>query len=138
VDTLSPDGVVEEFQERWRGSDLPNNMPEPMVIANGPVVELTLIAVYQRHQGNGYATRALQMLTTLCDENGITIGLVARQMDEASLSSYMPGCPATLSSEQLLIVAWYKRHGFVETTFPGDDTRTMERRPRTLRASTMT
>lgn len=31
-------------------------------------------------------------------------------------------------NEQL--VAWYKRHGFVETTSPGDDTRTMVRKPR--------
>lgn len=70
VGTLSPDGVVEEFQERWRTSDLRDKMPEPMVVANGPVVELTLIAVRGGHQRKGYATRTLEMLTTLCDENG--------------------------------------------------------------------
>lgn len=69
-------------------------MHEPMVVANGSVVELTLIAVYRRHQRKGYAARALEMLTTLCDENGITIRLVARQMNDSSLSSFAPGCPA--------------------------------------------
>jgi ribosomal protein S18 acetylase RimI-like enzyme len=129
VDRLSPDGVVEEFQERWRSSDLRDKMHEPMVVANGSVVELTLIAVYRRHQRKGYATRAMEMLTTLCDENGITIRLVARQMNDSSLSSFAPGCPATLSTE--LLVAWYQRHGFIEIALQGDDTRTMQRRPRT-------
>ena len=101
-------------------------MPEPMVVANGGVVELTLIAVPGHNQCKGYATQALQMLTALCDENGITITLVARQMDQASLSHYALDCPATLSTD--LLVAWYKRHGFIEIALPGDDTRTMERR----------
>jgi ribosomal protein S18 acetylase RimI-like enzyme len=129
VDTLSPDGVVEEFQERWRRSDLPDKMPQPIVVANGPVVELILIAVYRQHQRKGHATRALQMLTTLCDENELTITLTARQMDESSLSSYADGCPPALSTDQL--VAWYKQHGFIDTTFPGNDTRSMFRKPRT-------
>ena len=129
VDRLSPDGVVEEFQERWRGSDLRDKMPEPLVVANGRVVELTLIAVPEPNQRKGYATQALQTLTALCDENGIAITLVARQMDQPSLSHYALDCPPTLSTD--LLVAWYKWHGFVEIALPGDDTRTMERKPRT-------
>jgi GNAT superfamily N-acetyltransferase len=126
MDTLSPDGIVEEFLDRWGNSDLPETMPEPTVVANGPVVELTLIAVYGPHQGRGYASRALQMLTALCDENRVTLSLVARPMGpELSLT---PGCPARLSIDQL--IAWYTRHGFVDAT-PGDDTRAMVREPRT-------
>lgn len=131
MDTLSAAGVVEEFLERWRSSDLPDKMPEPMLTDNEGVVELTLIAVKGPHQNKGYGTRALQMLTALCDENGVTITLVARQMDPDALSSYAPGCPARLSTEQL--VGWYKRHRFVEIPrTPGDDTRTMIREPQDL------
>jgi len=126
MNKLSADGVVEEFLDRWAKSDLPTKMPEPMVVANGAVVELTLIAVYERYQGNGCASRALQMLTEVSDENGVVISLVARPM--GSELSFAPGCPATLSLERL--IAWYKRHGFVETTAPGDDTHTMVREPR--------
>ncbi len=127
MNTLSPDGIVEEFLDRWRNSDLPGKMPEPMVVANGAVVELTLIAVYESHQDQGNASRALQMLTALCDANGITINLVARQMPPNL--SLAPGCPATLTTEQL--IAWYKRHGFVDALIPGDVARTMIRAPRT-------
>lgn len=78
---LSADGIVEEFLERWRRSELARVMPEPQVIAssdgrNGAHwIELTSLAVYDKYQGNGYATRALQMLTALCDENGIPVKL---------------------------------------------------------------
>jgi hypothetical protein len=132
ADKLSPDGVVDEFQERWRRSDLRDKMPEPMLVANGPVVELTLVAVYGPHQHKGYATQALRMITVLCDENAVTIRLTARQLDPGPLSHFAPGCPPTLSTEQL--IAWYGRHEFVDTTVPGDNTRTMERQPRAQRA----
>jgi hypothetical protein len=127
MNTLSPDGIVEEFLDRWRNSDLPEKMPEPMVIANGPLVELTLITVHGPHQDKGYASLALRMLTALCDENGATLSLVARPMGpDCSLT---PCGPARLSTDQL--VAWYKRHGFVETSTPGDDTHSMIRKPQT-------
>jgi GNAT superfamily N-acetyltransferase len=67
-------------------------MPEPMLVPDGNVVELTLIAVYAEHQHKGYASRALKMLTTLCDQNGITITLTSRGLDEAALSAVAPGC----------------------------------------------
>jgi GNAT superfamily N-acetyltransferase len=90
-----------------------------------PFVELTSIGVYKKHQGHRYASRALGMLTALCDENAMTIKLVARSLESDLL---LPGCPATLLTEQL--VAWYQRHGFVETGAAGDDTREMTRMPR--------
>jgi hypothetical protein len=126
INTLSPDGIVEEFLDRWRNSDLPEKMPEPMVIANGPLVELTLITVYGPHQKQGYASRALQMLATLCDENGVSLELVARPMGPGF--SLAPCGPVGLSTDQL--IAWYTRHGFVDTSAPGDDTHTMIRKPR--------
>jgi GNAT superfamily N-acetyltransferase len=97
-----------------------------MLIDNGPLVELTAIGVYGRHQHKGYASRALRMLTALCDENGIAISLIARPLPPDL--SHMPGCPAKLSIDQL--VAWYGRHGFVDATAPGDDTRVMVREPK--------
>ena len=121
-DLLSPDRVVKEYLDRWRDSELPPRMPPPVVFASGSMVDLTLIAVYGPHQGQRYASHALRMLTALCDENGVTISLVARPT-----GNYY--CPATRSLEQL--IAWYTRHGFVETTPPGCDTRTMSRKPRT-------
>ena len=98
---LSPDAIVEDFGEQWHRSNLPAVMPEPGVVANGTLIELTSIGVYQKHQGNGYASRALTMLTALCDANGMTIKLIARPLD----SDLLPGCPATLFAAQL--VAWY-------------------------------
>jgi ribosomal protein S18 acetylase RimI-like enzyme len=133
MNPLSPDGIVEEFLDRWRNSDLPAKMPEPMLVANGPVVELTLITVYELHQRQGHASRALQMLAALCDENGVFISLVARPMGGPEFS-LAPCGPASLSTDEL--VAWYTRHGFVETGVPGDDTRTMLRKPRTIGATT--
>jgi hypothetical protein len=122
---LSPAGIVEEFGEQWSRSDLRDVMPEPGVVPNDPFVELTSIGVYEKHQGQGYATRALKMLTALCDANATTIKLVARPLE----SNILPGCPATLSTEQL--VAWYREeHKFVETGAAGDDTREMTRKPR--------
>jgi ribosomal protein S18 acetylase RimI-like enzyme len=121
---LSPAGIVEEFCERWIRSDLRHVMPEPGVLPNGPLVELTSIGVHKKHQRHGYASRALRMLTALCDANAMTIKLVARPLED----DLLPGCPATLSTEEL--VAWYEKHGFVETSGAGDDTREMIREPR--------
>jgi hypothetical protein len=121
---LSPDAIVEEFREQWIRSDLPDVMPEPGVVPNGPLVELTSIGMYEKHQGQGYARQALRRLTVLCDANAMTIKLIARPLE----SDLLPGCPATLTTEQL--VAWYQRHGFVETKDAGDDTREMIRKPR--------
>jgi len=126
MNMLSPDGIVEEFLDRWHNSDLPEKMPEPMVVANGPVVELTLITVYGQHQRKGYASRALQMLTGICDENRMILSLVARPIGQDC--SLAPCGPAGLSTDEL--VAWYTRYGFVETTPPGDDAHIMIRKPR--------
>jgi len=126
MDALSPAGIVEEFLERWRNSDLPEKMPEPQVVPNGQRVELILIAAYEPHQRKGYASRALRLLTALCDENGVTIELVARSMGPDLCP--IAGCPPSLTTEQL--IAWYERHDFVETAAPGDDTHTMIRQPR--------
>jgi hypothetical protein len=120
---LSPAAIVEEFGEQWIRSDLRHLMPEPGVVPNGPLVELTSIGVPEKHQGRGYASRALIMLTVLCDANAMSIELVARPLE----SDLLPGCPAALTTEQL--VAWYQRHGFVETRSAGDDTREMVRKP---------
>ena len=125
--TLSPDAIVESFIDQWRGSDLADKMPEPGVIANGQVVELNSIGVYGPHQRQGHASRALQMLTDVCDANGVTISLVARPLDPSLL--FTPDCPASLSTKQL--IDWYQKHGFVDTSEPGDDTHTMIRKPRT-------
>jgi ribosomal protein S18 acetylase RimI-like enzyme len=124
---LSPAAIVEEFGEQWNRCDLRDVMPEPGVVPNGPLVELTSIGVHEKSQRQGYASRALRMLTALCDANEMTIKLVARPLG----SNLLPGCPATLSTEQL--VAWYLRHGFVETRSAGDDTREMIRKSRMLR-----
>jgi hypothetical protein len=122
---LSPAGIVEEFGERWSRSDLRDVMPMPGVVPNVPFVELTSIGVYKKHQGHRYASRALGMLTALCDENAMSIKLVARSLESDLL---LPGCPATFLTEQL--VAWYQRHGFAESGTAGDDTREMTRKPR--------
>jgi ribosomal protein S18 acetylase RimI-like enzyme len=121
---LSPAGIVEEFGEQWMRSDLRHMMPEPGVVPNGPLVELTSIGVPEKHQGYGYASQALRMLMEICDANAMTITLIARPLQD----NLLPGCPATLSTEQL--VAWYEKHGFVETRITGDDTREMTREPR--------
>lgn len=121
--TLSAAAVVEEFIDQWHRSDLRDKMREPMATDNLGVVELTAIAVYGPHQGKGYAGRAMRMLTALCDTNGLTIKLIARPLP----LNIVPGCPASLSTDQL--VAWYGRYGFVDAIVPGDDTRTMVRRP---------
>ena len=114
---LSADGIVEAFGDQWRRSDLSRVMPEPVVIANrdprdwqGQWVELTLIAVYDEHQDKGYASRALEMLTALCDANSMTIKLVANPMH----STQSAGCSIRLTKREL--VAWYKRYGFVDGT----------------------
>ena len=125
--TLSPDGIVEEFGEQWSRSDLVSKMPSPGVVANGQRVELNSIGVYEAHQGKGYASRTLRMLTDLCDAHGVTIELVARPLDPTLL--FTPGCPATHSVAEL--IEWYKRHDFVPAWATDDDTRTMIRRPRT-------
>ncbi len=98
-------------------------MREPQVVANGPYVELTSIGVYEKYQHQGHATRALRMLTALCDANAATIKLIARPLE----FEILPGCPATLSTEQL--VSWYEDNGFVEISVAGDDTREMVRKP---------
>jgi hypothetical protein len=64
------------------------------------------------------------MLTALRDANGTVVELIARPLE----SEILPGCPATLTTKQL--VTWYQRHGFVETMAAGDDTREMIRKPR--------
>jgi ribosomal protein S18 acetylase RimI-like enzyme len=104
-------------------------MPEPGVGANGPLIELNSIGVHEKHQSNGYASRALTMLTAICDANGMTIKLIARPLD----SDLLPGCPATLLTEQL--VAWYQRHGFVDTGTAGDDTSEMIRESKNTKRS---
>jgi ribosomal protein S18 acetylase RimI-like enzyme len=121
---LSPDAIVDDFLEEWRRSELPQVMPEPQVVANGPYVELTSIGTYGKHQGQGHARRALAMLTALCDSNAVSIKLIARAFLEFDL---LPGCPATFSTDQL--VAWYKRQGFEETGDAGNDTHEMVRKP---------
>jgi GNAT superfamily N-acetyltransferase len=126
---LSPGAIVEEFGEQWHQSDLTAVMPAPGVVANGPLVELNSIGVHEKHQGKGCASRALTMLTLLCDGNAMVIKLIARPLD----SDLLPGCPATLRTEQL--VAWYQRHGFVETGSAGDGTREMIREPKNIGAS---
>jgi hypothetical protein len=99
MDKLSAAGVVEEFLTQWNSSDLPDKMPEPMLIDNGPQVELNAIGVYGPHQHLGYASRALRMLTPLCDENGVAITLIARPL------------PPDLS-RRLVRTAWIRRcHG---------------------------
>lgn len=123
VSVLSANGIVEKFIVQWNASDLRDKMPEPMLTAHGLRVKLTAIGVYERHQRSGCATRALRMLTTLCDENGVTIELIARPLG----LNLIPGCPATLPIERL--IAWYSHYGFVDVTVPGDDTRTMVREP---------
>jgi len=126
MSTLSPDGVVEEFEVQWVKSALIDKMPLPQIVANGPFVELTALAVYGPDQRQGYASRVLRMLTSLCDANGIPMKLVARPLGpELGLPH---GCPASLSVDQL--VRFYRGHGFVETRAPGDDTREMIRQPR--------
>ncbi len=125
---LSAAAVVEEFIDQWHRSDLVDKMPEPMVTDNQGVVELTAIAVYEAHQDKGYASRALRMLTALCDANGVTMKLVVRPLDPQL--GLTPGCPANRSADEL--AAWYDRHGFADAAEPGDDTRTMIRRPRTV------
>jgi hypothetical protein len=66
--------------ERWPA--LKDRMPEPQATANGPagheLVELTLICGFTEHQRQGYASRTLEMLTTLADENAVTIELIVR------------------------------------------------------------
>jgi GNAT superfamily N-acetyltransferase len=121
MSVLSADGVVEEFGDRWRASDLTDKMPKPELSATRDKVELSAIGTYERYQGNGYATRALKMLIDLCDENGVEIMLVPRALDPNL--GVTPGCPATLTTEQ--IVAWYKRYGFIETRAAGEGTREM-------------
>jgi ribosomal protein S18 acetylase RimI-like enzyme len=124
---LSPAAIVEEFGEQWTRSDLRHVMPEPVVVPTGPLVELTSIGVHEKHQGQRFASRALSMLTELCDANAMTIKLVARPLED----NLLPGCPATFSTEQL--AAWYEKHGFVETTGSGGETREMMREPRMRR-----
>jgi ribosomal protein S18 acetylase RimI-like enzyme len=127
MSTMSPDEIVEEFGEQWSRSDLTTKMPLPGVVANGRLVELTSIGVHGPHQGMGYASRALRMLTGLCDANGVTIELIARPL-EPSLR-ITANCPATRSIDEL--IAWYRRHGFVDAWAAGDDTRRMIRKPLT-------
>jgi hypothetical protein len=121
--TLSSAAVVEEFVDQWRNSDLRGKMPEPMAIDNRGVVELTVIAVFDQFQRQGCASRAIKMLTALCDCNGLTIALVARPLPP----EVTPGCAASLSADQLAV--WYGSHGFVDAHTPGDDIRTMVRAP---------
>ena len=123
---LSPDAIVEEFLSQWSRSYLRDVMPEPELVANGLLVELSSIGVYGTHQGQGYASHALRMLTALCDANAMTIMLVASPLE----SDLLPGCPAMLKTK--LLVAWYQRHGFVETGGAGDGTREMIRRPKNM------
>jgi GNAT superfamily N-acetyltransferase len=125
MDTLSPTGIVEEFLELWSQSDLADKMPEPGLMPNGEFVELNTIGILDAHQGRGYASRALCMLTDLCDAHGVPIKLVARPMGPDL--PFTPGCPMTRTTAEL--VAWYTRHGFVETRGPEDDTREMVRYP---------
>ena len=106
---LSPDGIVEKFEQKWNQSELPNVMPKPDVVAIGDFVELSMICVYDQHRGCGYARQALKVLTDLCDESRVAIKLVPSRQD-----SIVPGCSAGLTTEEL--VAWYSRRGFVETT----------------------
>jgi hypothetical protein len=118
---LSPEGIVEEFIELWKQSDLPKVMPMPDVAAVGPLVELGTIGVYDEHQGRGHMSSALRILTTLCDKNSVVIKLVPSRL------TILPGCTPSLSTEQLIEV--YGRKCFVETQAESDGTREMTREP---------
>jgi hypothetical protein len=81
ADSLTPAGVVEEFESQFDAhTTLPDVMPLPMVVVDSGVIELTMIGVYDEHQGNGFASSALRMLTALCDANGLAIRPVARPL----------------------------------------------------------
>jgi GNAT superfamily N-acetyltransferase len=122
-DTLTPAGVVEQFERQFgMHSTLPGVMPMPGVLPNSDAIELTTIGVYAAHQGKGYASLALQMLTDLCDENGVTIKLTARPL----LDSLLPRCKASKSICEL--VSWYRRHGF-DVSDPNNDMVEMIRPP---------
>ena len=120
---LSPAGVVEAFMYQWSASDLSGVMPMPGVLPGSGVVELNSIGVPDAHQGKGYASAALRMLTDLCDANGVTITLTPRPLPD----QIVPGCTATRSIEEL--ASWYGRHGF-EIVRPNEYTFDMIRRPR--------
>jgi len=100
-------------------------MLKPGLLPEVGLVELSSLCVLTEHQNNGCATRALRLLMDLCDQHEMPINLVARPLDVPFLC---PGCPPTLKTDELL--AFYGKHGFIDLTIPGDDTRTMIRRPK--------
>jgi hypothetical protein len=121
-DTLTAEGVVEEFATRFAAHPtLPGVMQQPGILANAGVIELNSIGVPDAHQGKKHATAVLKILTDLCDENGLTITLIARPLPDL-----VPGCTPSLTAEEL--VSWYSRHDF-EIVQPNDDTFDMIRRP---------
>jgi hypothetical protein len=122
-DILTAEGVVEEFAIRFAAHPtLPGVMCQPGIFANSGVIELNSIGVPDAHQGKKHATAALKILADLCDENGLTITLIARPLPDL-----VPGCTPSLTVEQL--VSWYRRYGF-DIVGPNDDTFDMIRWPR--------
>ena len=108
----SPDEVIEEYWERWKGTELQAIMPRPELLANGAQVELILLVVAESHRRKGYATAALRLLTDLCDEWGCELLLVARP-----IGAYLNE-PVKLSSgpDQDQLLTMYEKHGFVKSS----------------------
>ncbi|WP_188285327.1 GNAT family N-acetyltransferase [Streptomyces sp. CBMA29] len=77
---------------------------------------LTEIAVWPEHQGKGWGSEILRMVTTEADQDGVAIML-----------SVEPG-PNGLTFKQL--VSWYRRYGFESLSSDGTtDPETMCRLP---------
>jgi GNAT superfamily N-acetyltransferase len=125
VPDLSPEGVIEEFLTQWCDAELHRMMPEPQLVANSGVLELTALGVFTEHQGRGFARRTLELLTSLCDTHGVTIMLIARQLPEGFA---FEGCKA--SRDEAGLIALYQKFDFVTVEIADDGIHTMKREPR--------
>jgi hypothetical protein len=112
---VSPDAFIEDFHDRRRAAGLGDE--------HGVIVELSsslpsvvsfdqfIIAAVLR--GQGLASRVVDLLTQMSDEEGFALVLIPRRLDDAGLSDAE-------------LTAWYRRRGFVDA--PTDNTPRQTRR----------
>jgi hypothetical protein len=103
ISSMTPDEVVEKFQERLVEQDYAKFVTVELSAGlTGDPVSLDLIFVQSDQRKHRYGDAALRLLIDLCDEAGMDIVLTAS--------------PRDTSTDRVKLEGWYMSHGFVHVT----------------------